>query len=122
MHAPPVVACEHLSLTPIDQHLQPHLRNQRAPVRYRCPRGTARRSLLTLSAQRPRRRRRLSTARPSFVFIRDRKPCFRRRGIRFGCQVRFGIISHPSNQYILSQLYRGHVLLSTQPNKRVLNA
>lgn len=63
--------------------------------RYRCPRRTARRSLLTESFQRPFCRRRCKTARPSLVLMRDRKPCFRRRGIRFGCQVRFGISSFP---------------------------
>ena len=56
----------------------------------------ARRSLLTVKRQRPRSRRRLSTSRPSLVAMRCRKPCLRRRGMRFGCHVRFGIVRYTS--------------------------
>ena len=44
---------------------------------------------LTVNWCRPFRRRRFSTSRPSWVDIRNMNPCLRRRGRRFGCQVRF---------------------------------
>ena len=51
------------------------------PLRpYLRPRGSS----LTLSLQRPFSLRALSTLRPARVFIRERKPCLRRRRIRFG--------------------------------------
>ena len=44
----------------------------------------------TDSCARPRTRRRARMWRPFLVDMRARKPCFRFRGIRFGCQVRLG--------------------------------
>ena len=48
------------------------------------------------SRERPDCRRRRITARPPRVAIRARKPCFRLRGMRFGCHVLFGTrVLHP---------------------------
>jgi hypothetical protein len=49
-------------------------------------------SELTDSFLRPWARRRESTARPSEVFIRERKPCVLARWRLFGWKVRFGIL------------------------------
>ncbi len=43
----------------------------------------------TVNLERPFLRRAASTLRPPLLAIRLRKPCSRRRGIRFGCHVRF---------------------------------
>ena len=48
-------------------------------------------SSLTVSLWRPLARRRASTARPSAVFMRTRKPCVLARLRLFGWKVRFGI-------------------------------
>jgi hypothetical protein len=66
---------------------------------YRWPRGTRRRSSLTDNFQRPLSRRAFNTSWPLLVAMRDKKPCLRRRGMRFGCQVRLGMsVSTPSNK------------------------
>ena len=48
-------------------------------------------SSLTESFSRPFLRRRLMISRPSFVFMRSRKPCFFLRFLSLGWYVRFGM-------------------------------
>ena len=66
---------------------------------------------LMVSLQRPLARRAETTLRPPFVRIRDRNPCSRLRGIRFGWYVRLTIVmlfSYSLSLHGTISQYNGH--------------